>query len=238
MEEIEDIDITPEEDKIKPSGPAKKLKFDAFFFKNRNIIFYTLGGLLLVIVGFIAYRTLYIEPQEQEAENHVFTAQRLFESDSFNLALKGTGGDLGKGFNSIADDYSGTKIGNLSYYYIGMAKLQTGKYQEAIDNLENYHSDSRILMPMALGGIGDAYSELKNYDKASDYYLKAAKKDDNEFTAPRYYKKAGLTFEELGKLDDALAAYQVIKDKYGKTREGSEIDKYIARVQAKLDMKK
>jgi len=238
MEEIEDIDTTPEELVEKHTGRSKKLKFDAFFFKNRNIIFYVLGGILVVVIGFIAYKTFYLEPQEEEAENHVFNAQRLFEEDSFNMALKGTGGDLGKGFNSISDDYSGTKIGNLSYYYIGMAKLQTGKYQEAIDNLENYKSDSKILMPMALGGIGDAYSQLKNYDKASDYYLKAAKKDDNEFTTPRYYKKAGLAFEEIGKLDDALSAYQAIKDKYSRTRIGLDVDKYIGRVQAKIDAKK
>jgi tetratricopeptide (TPR) repeat protein len=91
---------------------------------------------------------------------------------------------------------------------------------------------------MALGAIGDAYSQLKQYDEAASYDMKAAAKDDNKFTAPRYYKKAGLVYEELKKYQDAVNAYQTVKDKFPNTYEFNKIDAYIQRAQAKLDSEK
>ena len=91
---------------------------------------------------------------------------------------------------------------------------------------------------MALGAIGDAYSQLKQYDDAASYYMKAAKKQDNKFTAPRFYKKAGMVYEELKEYKDAIAAYQVVKDKYVGSFEFNRIDAYIQRAQAKMDSEK
>jgi hypothetical protein len=62
-------------------------------------------------------------------------------SDSlYKLSLNGSEGKFG--FIKIADEYSGTD-GNLANYYAGMAYLNTGKYNEAIDYLNK--SDDIVL---------------------------------------------------------------------------------------------
>jgi hypothetical protein len=49
----------------------------------------------------------------------------------------------------IADEYSGTDAGNLANYYAGMAYLNTGKYNEAIDYLNKFKSDDIVLSGLA-----------------------------------------------------------------------------------------
>ena len=50
--------------------------------------------------------------------------------------------------------------------------------------------------------------------------------------AAGYLLKAGVTYEELGQKDKALAAYRTIKDKYPQSMQGYDIDKYISRIEA------
>ena len=89
-----------------------------------------------------------------------------------------------------------------------------------------------MLKGRALAGIGDAYSIAGEYENALKYYLQASQVEDNIFAAT-YLLKAGIICEELGRNDEALAHYRVIKDKYPQTFEGYEIDKYITRIEVK-----
>jgi tetratricopeptide (TPR) repeat protein len=201
-----------------------------FVSNQRKVLTYIGFAVLALIAGITAYRYFYLNPLENEGRTAIFAAQRYFEADSFNLALNGDGKNVG--FADASSDYGMTKTGNLAEYYAGIALLQQGKYEDAIDHLKDFNTDSKILKPMALGAIGDAYSQLKEYDNAADYYMKAAKDNENDFTTPRFYKKAGMVYEQLGKFDDAVSAYQIIKDKYKTTQDGTEIEKYLARASA------
>lgn len=232
--EVQEKENTGTVEIIEPT-PQPRPALGDFFNKNQKLVTYVLGGLIVAILGFFAYKYFYLQPMQEEAEKKIFKAQRYFDTDSLRLALNGDGNN--PGFLEIADDYSSTPAGNLAHYYIGVIYLQQGKYQDAIDNLKDFKADSKILMPVALGAMGDAYSQLKNYDEAADYYIKAAKEDANEFTAPRYYKKAGIVYEELGKFKEAEDAYQKIKEKYPRSQEGNMIDKYIARAKAGSESK-
>ena len=87
---------------------------------------------------------------------------------------------------------------------------------------------------MKLGDIGDAYSQLKEYEKAGDYYLKAAKAKKNSFTAPYFYIKAGLVYEKLEDYKKAKEIYQKIKDQFPKSQEAGTADKYLGRVDARI----
>jgi tetratricopeptide (TPR) repeat protein len=205
--------------------------FSDYFDRHKKMVTYVGGGLIVLIAAIIGYR-YYQSNQQADAEISMFRAQRYFENDSFKLALNGDGSPEGTGMKDIADEYSGTKAGDLAHYYVGMTYLQTGKYQDAIDELKSFNLKSATVYPLALGGIGDAYSQLKDYDEAAKYYMKAAKANDNEFTAPRFYKKAGMVYEQLKQYKDAVDAYQVIKDKYKKTPYTIDIDKYLSRAKA------
>jgi TolA-binding protein len=73
--------------------------------------------------------------------------------------------------------------------------------------------------------------ELKQVDKAAEYYVKAADEKKNEFTSPVCLLKAGWAYEELGKYDQALVVYKRIKDDYPRSTEARDMSKYIAKME-------
>lgn len=181
-------------------------KTEQWVIKNQKAIFIIVGAIALLVLAYLAYNKFVEEPRELEASNEMFQAQNYFNDalsgasakDSlYTLALNGGEGKYG--FLDIIDNYGGTKAGNLANYYAGMAYLNTNKYQEAIDYLEDFNSDDEELMlaPLAKGGIGDAFMQLNQPIEALDYYEQAAKIRTNGFTTPRFLMKAALTALEV-----------------------------------------
>jgi tetratricopeptide (TPR) repeat protein len=194
-----------------------------------------LSTITLIVVGiaglFFAYKYVYLPPLEKEAAEQMWKAEQYFEKDSFDLAINGDGNY--PGFEKIADNYGSTNAGNLAKYYLGICYLRKGDYQVAIDYLSDFDSDDEMLGPVAKGAIGDAYMELGNTDEALNYYLKAAGKSENTFTAPIYLMKAGLAYEALSDYKGAKKVYTKIKNNYPESNEGRNVEKYLARAEAK-----
>jgi tetratricopeptide (TPR) repeat protein len=234
QEKDELIVETPTPAAEEPASPRVRRTANDFFRElandNRKLITYILGAVMVIILGVLAFRYFYQRPLEEEAENYIFKAQRVFEGDSMNLALNGNGNDI-IGMQDIASDYGLTKTGNLANYYAGRALMEKGQYEEAIDYLKDFSTSSDIVKPLQLGLLGDCYSQMKDYDEAASYYQKAADYSDNEFTTPRYLKKAGLAYEANNEPDKALKAYKRIKEKYKSSIEGGNIEKYLARAE-------
>jgi tetratricopeptide (TPR) repeat protein len=188
-----------------------------------------LGGIIIVVGGIFAYRTYVVKPFEMEAQNAIFRAERYFEKDSFQLALNGK--DKAEGFLSIIDNYSGTKTANLAHYYASVCYLQLGKYQECLDQMDQFDADDVMLGAMSVGIKGDALMELNRTDEAIDMYAKAAGTNENSFTTPMYLMKAGIAYEMKGDYAKALESYQKIRKEYFASSEGREVEKYIARAE-------
>ena len=212
-------------------------KTEDFVAKNQNIIIGLVAGIAILTIGYLDYQKFIAAPKELDAASEMFVAQQNFEkatngvaSDSlYNLALNGSEGKFG--FLKIADEYSSTAAGNLANYYAGISYLNTGKYDQAIEFLENFKSDDMILGALAKGAIGDAYSQKNQPKEALDYYVKASDYNKNDFTTPRFLLKAGKTALSLGKKDDALKYFNEIKEKYEATPEGSSVDALIGLAQ-------
>jgi tetratricopeptide (TPR) repeat protein len=197
--------------------------------KSLGIIFIAIA----VVVGlYVAYLNLIVAPKEKDAQGQMYVAEQYFAKDSIDLAINGDGSF--PGFKGIIDNYSITKSANLAQYYLGMCYLKKGDYQNALEYLGSYDPDDEITGALAIGAMGDAYMELGKSEDAASNYMKAADKDDNQFTTPVFLMKAGVAFESLSKYREALEAYQKIKDNFPETNEGRNIDKYLARAKALL----
>ena len=205
---------------------------EEFIIKNQNSLIIGVLVVLAIVLGYFGYQKYIIEPKTQDAQEQIFSAQQFFESDSLDKALFGDGNHLG--FVDIADEYSSTKPGKLANYYAGICYLKKGDFDKAIDYLKKFDADDELVAPMAQGALGDAYLEKGEQDKAVSQYLKAATMKSNSFTASLFYFKAAETLELMGKNEEALANYTIIRDKYPTTKYGSTIDRYIARVEGKL----
>lgn len=209
---------------VEVSGQAQN-----FIDKNKTLLTFGLGGLLLIVLGVFLYKNLYATPRQRDAVEQMFQAQAQFEKDSFKLALTNPGGGY-SGFLDVIDNYSGSKAANLSKYYAGICYLHLGEYDAAISYLEDFSPAGDIIPAMKYGALGDAYAEKGELDNAMSQYQKAAKASSNEVIAPYYLKKVGMLHEKNGNLAEAKTAYETIKNDYATSSAASDIEKYIIRV--------
>ncbi len=207
-------------------------KSERFIEKNQKILTIIIGAAVVIVLGIFAFQKLYIAPREKAAQGQMFMAQQYFEQDSLRKALDGDGQNLG--FLDIIDEYGMTKSANLAKYYTGIIYLKQGKFEDAITYLKKFSSKDEFVGPMAEGGIGDAYMELGEKDKAVEYYLKASEKQDNDLTTPLYMMRAAFVYEDLGKFDKAVELYEKIQKEHTKSTEARDIDKYIEQAKAKI----
>lgn len=203
-----------------------------FLEENQKTILGVLAALIIVVGGYIFYNQFVIAPKEKDASAQMVQAQAMFEKDSFALALTNPGGGF-MGFLDIIDDFGGTAVANSAQYYAGISYLHLGQYDAAIDYLGAFDPEGTVLAYTKFGAIGDAYAEKNDFDNALSNYEKAANAGDNEVLASYYLKKVGLLHEKQGNKEEAAEAFQKIKNEYPTSQEGTDIDKYIARVAAK-----
>ena len=199
--------------------------------KYQNYIIGFVLTVVVILLGYLGYSSLILEPKSNEANNELFTAQNYFSqalvdvenSDSlFYLSLNGGEGKYG--FLDIIENYSGTNASNLAYYSAGMAFYNVNDFEKAIEYLKNFDSDDDILKALSLGGIGDAFAELNQLEEALDYYESAFKVSENNFTAPKFLLKAANISSILEKNSLAAKYFTKIKDDYPKSSESFLID--------------
>lgn len=207
-------------------------KTEQFIEDNKKILSIVVGAIIVIVGGFLAYRSLYLKPKQEEAQTQMFVAEQYFEKDSFRLALKGDGNNLG--FSDIANEYGSTKSGNLARYYAGICHLRLKEFEKAIEYLEDFKSGDKFLAPIATGAIGDANMELGKTKEAADFYVKAADKVVNDFTTPVFLMKAAFAYEKLGDMENALKIYERVEKEYSKSQEGRKAEKHVAKLKLKL----
>jgi tetratricopeptide (TPR) repeat protein len=205
---------------------------EQYIEENQKSLTIIILAIVLVVGGYLGYKKLYLEPANRDAQASMFMAENYFEQDSFKLALEGDGANFG--FLDVIDEYSVTKTANLAHYYAGICYMRTGKFEEAIEQLEKFDAEDIMLGTISLGAIGDCYLELGNKDEAASFYMKAGARKKNAFTSPIYLKKAGLVLEDMEQYEKALKAYQTIRNDYPTSDEGKIIDKYITALEIKM----
>ena len=199
--------------------------------KYQNYIVGFVITVVVIVLGFLGYSSLILEPKSDEANNELFTAQNYFSQalvdaeNSDSLFLLSLNGGEGKyGFLDIIENYSGTKASNLAYYSAGMAYYNLNDFENAIDHLKNFDSDDEILSALALGGIADSFAELNQLEEALDYYESAFNVSENNFTAPKFLLKAANISSILEKNSLATKYYSKIKEDYPESSESFLID--------------
>ena len=204
---------------------------EAFLIKNKKAIIGAIAAVIIVVAGVVMYKNLYAAPREEKAQAALFKGQEYFEADAYEQALNGD--SIGfAGFIKVANEYSGTKAANLAKAYIGICYAQLGKYEEAAKALDSFDGNDQMVAPAMKGAMGNCYAQLGQLDKAASLLLKAADEADSNSLSPIYLQQAGEILVKQGKYDEAIKAYTTIKEKYFRSYQAMDIDKYIE--QAKL----
>jgi tetratricopeptide (TPR) repeat protein len=202
-----------------------------WFEVYKKPLMYGAIALVAIIGGTLAWRS-YQAGNQVKAVQAMWKAEQMFERDSFAVALNNPGGGY-EGFLGIISKYGRTPAGNMAHYYAGVSYLQLGKFDEAINHLEDFSPSGTVSPTMKFGALADAYSEKQDFKKALKYYKEAASSGAVEDMKALYLKRFALLSEKEGNASDAVSAYTEIKEKYPTSAEGRDIEKFIARAEAK-----
>jgi len=214
-----------------PQAEEQKSGMEAALLNHRKTIIYVVAAIILIIVGCILYSNLVKGPREDKASTILAKGQEYFDNGATDKALNGDGAGF-PGFVKIASDYGSTDAGNLASLYAGLSYAQMGKWQEAVNYLEKFSGSSKdeMITPAAKAALGNAYANLKQYDKAVSLLKEAASKADNNSLSPTFLIQAGEILESQGKKAEALDCYKQVKEKYRQSMAYQTIDAYIERV--------
>ncbi|WP_143436351.1 tetratricopeptide repeat protein [Hymenobacter crusticola] len=224
-------EVNPEHPLLEnPDALAERLaNSEDFLRRNKTVLLGVLTVVVLAVVGAFGYYT-WRSSQDEKGQAAMFQAVHYWEADSLKKAMKGDG--QYDGLESVASQYSGTKAGNLANFYAGVASLKEGKFQAAIDYLEDFSSDDLLVQARAYALLGDANLELGKTKEAADLYEKAATTNANEFFSPSYLLKEATARELAKDYDGAIKAYERIIDEYQTAAEVNEAREAKARVEA------
>lgn len=223
----QELDNTTEQEQNNPSqGNAIVDQFKQWLNQQNKPLVYAVAAMIMISIVYFGYQYLYKLPKEKEGAEAIYQTQALFDVDSFRLVVKTA--------PKLADQYSGTKAGNLAAYMAGASYLRLSDYKKAITYLEQCSFEDHVMKYQAIGLLGDAYIEDKNLDKGLDLYLKASKGADVEFSKVQWALKAALVYEKKNEWQAALDIYLDLKKNYKENDAVQEMDKFIGRAKAKL----
>lgn len=231
----QDIDNNNEEleldnEQTEESGPSKVSLFidgikDWINTQNKTVV-YGVSTIFIAAIGIFSYQYFYKMPKEKAGIAAIFETEEDFVNDSFNLVLKTA--------PKLADEYSGTKAGNMAAYMAGCSYLYTGNPKKAIEYLEDVSFSDRILKPQSIGLLGDAHIENGDLESGLKQYLKAIKASKNEFSTIWWSKKAARVYEKQENWKKSLEIYQNLESNFKDNEELVDLPKLLARAKAKL----
>ena len=219
-------------------------KVKGFWEQYSKPIIYVGSAIIVLIIGWYAYKNLVVEPNEQKASELIFPAENIFEKmatggftkDSVNLLLNG--GDMqGKkvtGLLKIIKEYGETNAGNRAKYMTGASYLHIKEFDKAVKYLADFDGKGASqVQSKAYVLLGHAYAEqnkkedaLKNYKKAGTVNSK-----DEFFAADALLLAAGYA-DAIGNSKEAIDLYKEVKEKYPANIavQNGEVDKILAKL--------
>lgn len=197
--------------------------------KNTRLIAYVVGGILVLVIGYFAYYQFIYKPNNEKSKDAYWVGLNYAAQDSTDLAIDELTG--------VVKKFDGKIGGENAQFVLARQLMAKGEFKKALEELEGVEMEDTYLSAMAVGLQGDCHSEMKNFEKAGEKYLKAAGMNENEMTTPMYLFKAGLVAEKLKDFEKAVECYTTIKDDYAAYASQKSIEKYIARASSKKTTK-
>lgn len=210
-----------------------KEKFSAFYTANKKSIVIVSTVVVAGITGGYYWAMEYIPAQETKAAKALAPIHYYFKNDSMDIVLNGNKALKVKSAKSVADEFGSTSKGKEAALMTSIAYMRAKKYEEALKYLDKSEANDEILSGAILNMKAVCYSNLGETEKAASNFAKAGDVAANEFSA-EYYKRAGIHYETAENYEKALKYYQLIADKYPTSGVGTDINKYVYKMKAKL----
>lgn len=193
--------------------------------KQLRLITFSIGGVILVLGGYLIYRQLVVAPKNEKSKEAYYPGLNYASQDSTDMAIEE--------LQAVVKKYDGTVGGENAQFTLARQYMEKGEFKKALSELEGVDVQDTYLSVYCVGLQGDCYSELGKYSDALSKYEEAAGINENEKTTPEYLFKAALVAEQLKDFAKATEFYERIRDEFTSFAQQKAIEKYIARTKNK-----
>ena len=194
-------------------------KAEAFITKNNKKIIAAVVIIIVAVAAILWYKAAQQKKDEAGQLAHISLEQKAM----YHAATLAD-------FEAYLKAHEGHTVG-IATFEAAVCAYEEGDYNKAIKYFTEYKGSDKYFNARAKACIGDCYVALGEYEKALNSYEAAVAVNDGIWT-PEYAFNAGLIAESLGNKEKALQFYNLVKDEYPTSPRGTEVIKYISRVEA------
>ncbi|OGL47122.1 MAG: hypothetical protein A2149_06885 [Candidatus Schekmanbacteria bacterium RBG_16_38_11] len=218
--------------KTEKSRVAKLTLIEKIFsFVERNQQTFIYAIIAIIVIGGIAGGFWYVRSQnDKNAAGKFFNAAEIYwqnqespkaGADKYFKALQM--------FQSVIQEYPGTKYADWSLIYEGNCYLSIKNYGKAVESYDKYIKEGKDVDLFAIDayrGLGDAFIEEGKYAEAIKVYKDFIKKDGKSLN-DTFLWDIGWCYERLGDLKSAKEFYKKIVDKYPNSVHKGDAEKKV-----------
>lgn len=194
---------------------------------NKKLLVWPIVAVVAVAAIILVYVYLIRQPGIKSANDAIGQADMtaLMGNDSTALVQ----------YEAVAADH-GYDAGNRANLNAAIILYKQGKYQEALDYVQKYDANDKVIAAAAKSLEGDCLVNLDKNDEAIAAFDQAIKiSDKNPAYTPMFIMKKATVLRAQKKYKEEAAAYQEIVDEYPQYGASIQVDieKYLDR--AKID---
>jgi TolA-binding protein len=194
---------------------------------NKKIVNGVLVGVVALAIVIVAYMNN-VNSNNQKANTELGKVMPYYDQGKFDVAIGGNLQENIRGLQSIVDDYSNTKAGELAKFYLANAYFSQNDLDKALKYFLDVSVKDEMITASAIAGAGACYEAKKDYDKAASAYEKAAFKSTKDVNAAENMFHAARNYLLAGKKEKAAELFRRVKKEFPTSIVAREIDRWIA----------
>ena len=203
-----------------------------FFRKNRRLVSGTITGLVIAVILVVIYLNNR-HSDNLQAATELSQDLNLFNGGAYQVAINGDPTRNITGLKSIVDNYGSSETGEEAKIYLADCYYFLGDYSNAMKYFKDYDGGDKLLEASADAGIAEVYEISSNYEKAAEYFDRAASRDSKSFLTPQYLIGSARNDIKIGKKERAVDLLNRVKKNFADSPYATNVDYYMA--EARVD---
>ncbi len=186
------------------------------FIKKYKIQLISLIGLIAVVTIIAVFWFGSGNAKEEKASLYLSRIMNVYDSQNFELALKGdktrkVRGEIVYGLEYIVNEFGGTESGKNAAFYAGKCYMELGKNNEALKHLETATgSNSALIKQGAYSAIAVIKEQQNKPKEAADLYIKAAGFAIEKEVKARLFLYAAINYAKAKDKENAVKNYKEV----------------------------
>jgi len=200
--------------------------------KNRRIVSGTVTGIIIAVIAVVFYLNNR-RSNNQNAATELSSVLNLFNGGAYQVAINGDPTRNITGLKSIVDNYGSSESGEQAKIYLADCYYYLGDYDNTMKYFEDYDGSDKLLQASAYAGEAEVYEVEGNFEKAAEYYDRAASRDSKSFLVPQYLVGASRNYIKIGKKDRAIELLTRVEKNFANSPYAGNVDYYLAEAKLK-----